>query len=80
MKDLIKLIPQYLPQILNILPGIIKYIPVLAVLAGLGYGIYYFVLTYKDPYQCVDNEIYERLSIDSNIYKFKGGYCVEGKK
>jgi hypothetical protein len=79
MKDLLK----YLPQILNILPGIIqyiKYIPVLMALGGIGYGTFYFVTSYKDPYKCVDNEIYERMSLDSNVYKFKGGYCVENTK
>lgn len=76
MKDLLK----YLPQLLTILPGIIKYVPVILIICGIGYGIFYFATSYKDPYQCFENEIYERMSIDSNIYKFKGGYCIEGKR
>ncbi len=78
MKELLK----YLPQALQALPEIvkyIKYIPILMILAGVGYGIYMFVSSYKDPFKCVDNEIYQQLSWDSNVYKFKGGYCVDGK-
>lgn len=76
MKELLK----YLPQILNILPGVIqylKYIPILMILGGIGYGAYYFMTNLKDPYKCVNNEIYEQLSLNSNVYKFKGGYCVD---
>lgn len=75
MKDLLK----NLPQILEILPGIVKhlkYIPILMVLSGIGYGAYMYLSNYKDPYKCFNNEIYERISIDSSVYKFKGGYCV----
>jgi hypothetical protein len=75
MKDLLK----FLPQILSFMPEIvkyIKYIPILMVFGGIGYGAYYFATTYKDPYKCHNNEIYERMSIDSEVYKFKGGYCV----
>lgn len=78
MKDLLKL----LPQLLSMMPGIIKYlkyIPILMVLAGIGYGVYAFTMNYKDPFMCVDNEIYEQVRFDSNVYKFKGGYCVDGK-
>lgn len=74
-KDLLK----YLPQILELLPKIIKYVPALLIIGGLGFLIYYFVINYSDPYLCHDNEIYERISIDSNVYQFKGGYCMEGK-
>ena len=35
-----------------------------------------YLSNYKDPYKCFNNEIYERISIDSSVYKFKGGYCV----
>jgi len=79
MKDLLKVLPQYLPQILQTLPAIIKYIPVILILVGLGYAIYYLTVNYTDPYMCHDNEIYERMSIDSKVYKFKGGYCVDNK-
>lgn len=46
------------------------------VIGVVGYISYYFATTYKDPYKCFNNEIYERMSIDSTVYKFKGGYCV----
>lgn len=75
MKDLLK----FLPQILSYMPEIIKYIkylPILMVLGVVGYIGYYFATTYKDPFKCYNNEIYERMSIDSTVYKFKGGFCV----
>lgn len=77
MKDLFKFLPQifqYLPQIIKYL----KYIPILLVLAAIGYVGYYLSENYRDPYMCYDGEIYERLSIDSNVYKFVGGNCVSG--
>jgi hypothetical protein len=76
MKDLLK----FLPQILELMPGIVKflkYIPILMILAGIGYGVYYWTQNYRDPYMCVNNEIYEQVRVDSKVYKFKGGYCVE---
>jgi hypothetical protein len=78
MKDLLK----FLPQILELMPGIVKYlkyIPILMVLAGIGYGIFFWSQNYRDPFKCVDNQIYEQVRVDSNVYEFKGGYCVEGK-
>jgi len=77
MKDLLKL----LPQLLEMMPGIVKflkYIPILMILAGIGYGIFYWSQNYRDPYKCVNNEIYEQVRMDSNVYQFKGGYCVDG--
>jgi hypothetical protein len=77
MKDLLK----FLPQFLEMMPGIVKYlkyIPILMVLAGIGYGIFYWSQNYRDPFKCVDNQIYEQVRVDSNVYEFKGGYCVEG--
>ena len=47
------------------------------ILAGIGYGVYYWTQNYRDPYMCVNNEIYEQVRVDSKVYKFKGGYCVE---
>lgn len=76
MNNLLKELLANLPKILEILPGVVKFIPILALVAGLGFGIYYFVVSYKDPFKCVDNEIYEQLRFDSNVYRFKGGYCV----
>lgn len=77
MKDLFKFIPQilqYLPQVIKYL----KYIPILLVLAAIAYVGYYLSENYRDPYMCHEGEIYERLSVDSNVYKFVGGNCVSG--
>lgn len=78
MKDLLK----YLPQILEFLPklgGSFKYIIILAIVGVISYGVYLIAVNYKDPYMCVENELYQRVSIDSKVYIFKGGYCVQGK-
>ena len=50
------------------------------ILAGIGFGVYHYFTNYRDPFKCVDNEIYEQIRFDSNVYKFKGGYCVETKE
>ena len=78
MKELLK----NLPQLLAALPEIVKYlkyIPILMILAGLGYGIVYFVQNRKDPYKCVNNHVFEQLRIDSDVYVFKGGTCIDSK-
>ena len=78
MKELIK----NLPQLLGALPEIIKYlkyIPILMVLAGIGYGAFYYMENHKDPYICVNNHVFEQIRIDSDIYVFKGGTCVDIK-
>jgi hypothetical protein len=78
MKDLLK----NLPQILGALPEIVKYlkyIPILMVLAGIGYGAFYFIENRKDPYKCVNNHIFEQLRIDSDVYVYKGGTCIDAK-
>ena len=78
MKELLNL----LPKLLEMMPGIVKflkYIPILMVLAGIGYGVFYWSQNYRDPFKCVDNQIYEQVRVDSNVYEFKGGYCVDGK-
>lgn len=77
MKELLNI----LPKLLEMMPGIVKflkYIPILMVLAGIGYGVFYWSQNYRDPFKCVNNEIYEQVRMDSNVYAFKGGYCVEG--
>lgn len=77
MKDLLNI----LPKLLEMMPGIVKflkYIPILMILAGIGYGAFYWSQNYKDPYKCVDNHIYEQVRVDSNVYEFKGGFCVDG--
>ena len=50
------------------------------VLAGIGYGAYYWTQNYRDPYKCFNNEIYEQLRVDSDVYVFKGGYCITGQE
>jgi hypothetical protein len=77
MKNLLDI----LPKLLELMPGIVqflKYIPVLMILAGVGYGVFYWSQNYRDPYKCVNNEIYEQVRMDSNVYQFIGGYCVDG--
>ena len=78
MKDLL----EKLPQILGMMPQIVqflKYIPILMLLAGIGYGVFYYMENHKDPYICVNNHVFEQIRIDSNIYVFKGGTCVDAK-
>ena len=77
MKQLLEM----LPKILGMMPEIvkyIKYIPILIILAGIGYGIYYAAQNYKDPYKCFNNQLYQQKSIDSNVYIFIGDVCVSG--
>jgi hypothetical protein len=79
MKQLLEM----LPKLLGMMPEIvkyIKYIPILMILAGIGYGAMYFVQNYKDPYQCFNNQLYKQVSIDSNVYTFVGDICVDSKK
>jgi hypothetical protein len=78
MKELMK----NLPQILSALPEIVKYLkylPVIMLLAGIGFGVYYAVENKKDPYVCVNNHVFEQLRVDSDVYVFKGGTCVDAK-
>ena len=78
MKEFLK----FLPQILGSMPAIvqyIKYIPILLILAGLGFGAYYWFNNYKDPYICVENQLFEQARVDSNVYLFKGDICVSNK-
>ena len=78
MKELLKI----LPQLLSAMPEIIKYlkyIPILKILGGIGYGVLYYAQNHKDPYVCVNNHVFEQLRVDSDIYVFKGGTCVDSK-
>ena len=78
MKDLL----EKLPQILGMMPQIVqflKYIPILMLLAGLGYGVFYYMDKHKDPYISVNNHVFDQLRIDSDVYLFKGGTCVDAK-
>ena len=79
MKDLLK----FLPQLLSALPELTKYIkiiPVLLILAGIGYGCFYYFSNYKDPYKCVNNQVFEQIRVDSNVYVFKGDTCIDGER
>lgn len=79
MKDIIQKVLLNLPQILQALPTVAKYLPILLIIGAVLVGAYFVVSKYKDPYMCFDNEIYEQISITSNVYKFKGGYCISDK-
>ena len=79
MKDIIQKVLLNLPQILQALPTVAKYLPILLIIGAVLVGVYFVVSKYKDPYMCFDNEIYEQISITSNVYKFKGGYCISDK-
>lgn len=71
-----------LPQLLAALPEIVKYlkyIPIIMLLAGIGYGVYYYAQNHKDPYICVNNQVFEQLRVDSDVYVFVGGTCVDKK-
>ncbi len=79
MKNLLENLQKILPLVLQVfqsLGAFGKMLPWLFLAAAIGGAGYYAVLNYKDPYKCVDNEIYEQIRWDSNVYKFKGGYCV----
>ncbi len=78
MKDLL----EKLPQLLGMMPQIVqflKYIPILMILAGIGYGVYYYAQNHKDPFICVNNQVFEQLRLDSDVYVFRGETCVDAK-
>ena len=59
MKQLLEM----LPKILGMMPEIVKflkYIPILMVLTGIGYGAYYAMQNYKDPYKCFNNQLFKQ--------------------
>ena len=70
-----------LPQLLAAMPELVKYlkyIPILMILAGIGFGAMYYVQNRKDPYKCVNNHVFEQLRIDSDVYVFRGGEtCID---
>lgn len=79
MKQLLEI----LPKLLSVMPELvkyIKYIPILMILAGVGFGVYYAVQQYKDPYLCYNNQLYAQKSLDSNVYVFVGDVCVSGNE
>jgi hypothetical protein len=71
MKDFLKFLPQILGS-LGQLGKLLPWVLVCGILGGIGYFI---VISHKDPYKCINNEIYEQLRWDSDVYKFVGGYC-----
>jgi hypothetical protein len=70
-----------LPDLLKVMPELvkyIKYIPILMILAGLGFGAVWLAQNRKDPYKCVNNHVFEQLRIDSDVYVFAGqGTCID---
>ena len=79
MKQLLEM----LPKILGAMPEVvkyIKYIPILMILGGIGFAVYYGMQNYKDPYLCYNNQLYAQKSIDSNVYIFVGDVCVSGNE
>jgi len=79
----VKQLLEMLPKLLSVMPELvkyIKYIPILMILAGIGYGIYYGMQNYKDPYLCYNNQLYEQKFISSNVYVFIGDVCVSGNE
>ena len=81
--QIMKQLLEILPKILGMMPEIvkyIKYIPILLILAGVGYGVYYASINMKDPYKCYNNQLFEQKSLLSNVYIFKGDTCVDGEE
>lgn len=81
MKELLKFLPDMLallPKLMGNLKSLITLILIIAVIGGIGYGAYIFATNYKDPYRCVNGEIYKQIDFSSTVYVFKGGYCVDG--
>lgn len=76
MKDLVASLINNLPKIFELLPQIIKYVPLILIIAGLGYAAYIFYIDFPPLYVCYDNQIYE-LQFGSKVYVFKGGYCIQ---
>ena len=77
MDKLLKNLPQFLAAMPELVKYI-KYIPILMILAGIGFGAMYYVQNRKDPYKCVNNHVFEQLRIDSDVYVFRGGEtCID---
>lgn len=80
MKDLLKFLPQileFIPSIMGNLKSLIILVIVIGVFGGIGYGVYMYVINYRDPYKCFKGEIYKQISFDSDVYVFEGGYCID---
>ena len=61
-------------KVIKILPWVLL---ILTVLSGFLFGSYVLYNSYEDPYKCFGGEIFKRKSIDSDVYEFVGGYCVD---
>ena len=78
MKDLLKTLNDILPKLVQLLGSLgqlgklLPWVLVSGIIGGIGY---YVVNNHKDPYKCINNEIYEQMRWDSDVYKFVGGYC-----
>jgi hypothetical protein len=48
-------------------------------LGGIGYGIFYYMENHRDPFICVNNQVFEQLRLDSDVYVFRGETCVDAK-
>jgi len=79
MNNLLKTLNTILPNLVKLLSSLGqlgKLLPWVLAIGVIG-GIGYFVVTnHKDPYKCINNEIYEQIRWDSDVYKFLGGYCA----
>jgi hypothetical protein len=83
MKDLMKMLPKILEFLgkLKEFSGFLKYIPMLILGGAICFGVYYAVAMLGfDSYACVNNEIYKKISAESDVYVYKGGYCVTIEK
>jgi len=78
MKELLGNLPQLLSALSEIIKYL-KYIPILMILGAIGYGGFYYMQNHKDPFICVNNQVFEQLRFDSNIYVFRGETCVDPK-
>ena len=76
MKDLLANLLQNLPKILDTLPQIIKYVPIILVLFGLGFAVYVLYNDAPPFYVCYNNQVYE-LKMWSKVYVFKGDTCIQ---
>lgn len=83
MKELFKFLPEMLsllPKLMSNLKALVILVLVIAVMGGIGYGVYLLSINYKDPYKCVNGEIYKQIEFNSAVYVFKGGYCVDSNE
>lgn len=76
MKDVLSNLLQNLPKILEVLPLVIKWVPIILLLIGLGFVAYKFYTDAPPIYICYNNQMYE-LKWLSKVYVFKGDTCVQ---